>query len=318
MIYFRKIKKMIFLQLTLISIFFIGINFTLGADMTNCENYEFNDTSIILYVGGSGPGNYSTIQDAIDDAENGYLIYVYAGIYYEKLFINKSINLIGEGKNCTIIDNKNCEFVVNINSNLVKLNGFTIQNSSKNGLNINASDFLISNNIFKKNGYLGISVKNCNCGFISDNTIKHNERGLCFCCACKGAIVCDNLIESNNYCGIYVYLSENNTFCNNSILCNKCGLILSQSNNNILSYNHIEDCKRCNIFLYSSWNNNITHNNLLKGTLCAFFSCCKNHWDGNFWNKPRLFPKLIFGVIKRNFFIIPSFDFDYHPVKILN
>jgi hypothetical protein len=30
-----------------------------------------------LYVGGSGPGNYTTIQQAINDASNGDTVYVY-------------------------------------------------------------------------------------------------------------------------------------------------------------------------------------------------------------------------------------------------
>lgn len=33
----------------------------------------------ILYVGGSGPGNYSKIQDAIDDASKGDTVFVYNG-----------------------------------------------------------------------------------------------------------------------------------------------------------------------------------------------------------------------------------------------
>ncbi|RLF42667.1 MAG: hypothetical protein DRN17_07450, partial [Thermoplasmata archaeon] len=38
-----------------------------------------------LYVGGSGEGNYSSIQDAVDNASNGDTIYVYddSSPYYE-------------------------------------------------------------------------------------------------------------------------------------------------------------------------------------------------------------------------------------------
>ncbi len=37
----------------------------------------------ILYVGGTGPNNYTRIQDAIDNASDGDTIFVYSGIYYE-------------------------------------------------------------------------------------------------------------------------------------------------------------------------------------------------------------------------------------------
>ena len=57
-----------------------------------------------LYVGGSGPGNYSRIQDAINNASDGDTIYVFSGIYDEYIVIETSINLIGEDKNTTIID----------------------------------------------------------------------------------------------------------------------------------------------------------------------------------------------------------------------
>jgi parallel beta-helix repeat protein len=56
-----------------------------------------------LYVGGSGPGNYSRIQDAINDSVDGDTVFVYSGIYYEQLSIDKSISLIGEDKESTIL-----------------------------------------------------------------------------------------------------------------------------------------------------------------------------------------------------------------------
>jgi hypothetical protein len=45
-----------------------------------------------LYVGGTGEGNYSRIQDAIDDAVDGDTVFVYddSSPYYEHIRINKS------------------------------------------------------------------------------------------------------------------------------------------------------------------------------------------------------------------------------------
>jgi len=63
-----------------------------------------------LYVGGSGPGNYTRIQDAIDNASDwGDTVFVYddSSPYYEFLIINKSISLIGENKDTTIIKGYN-------------------------------------------------------------------------------------------------------------------------------------------------------------------------------------------------------------------
>ena len=59
---------------------------------------------LFWYVGGSGPGNFTQIQDAIDNASNGDTIFVYddSSPYFEHLSIQKQINLIGENKETTI------------------------------------------------------------------------------------------------------------------------------------------------------------------------------------------------------------------------
>jgi len=42
-----------------------------------------------LYVGGSGPGNYTGIQQAIDNASAGDTVFVFNGTYVGHLNINK-------------------------------------------------------------------------------------------------------------------------------------------------------------------------------------------------------------------------------------
>lgn len=49
----------------------------------------------IWYVGGSGPGNYTTVQAAIDNASSGDTIIVYPGTYRESLRLIKSLTLRG-------------------------------------------------------------------------------------------------------------------------------------------------------------------------------------------------------------------------------
>ena len=68
-----------------------------------------NQTSVVsdstnsIYVGGIGDGNYTIIQKAVNNASDGDTIYVYSGIFYENIIINKSITLIGENKHTTIL-----------------------------------------------------------------------------------------------------------------------------------------------------------------------------------------------------------------------
>jgi PKD repeat protein len=81
----------------------------------------------ILYVGGSGPNNYTLIQDAIDNASNGDTVFVYNGTYYENIVIDRRIDLIGEDKEITVINATGT--VVTISSDYVNMSGFTIENT---------------------------------------------------------------------------------------------------------------------------------------------------------------------------------------------
>ena len=87
----------------------------------------------ILYVGGSGEGNYSTIQEAINNATNGDTVFVYndSSPYYERILIYKSIYLIGEDKHSTVIDANKQGSPIRITTDGCLVSGFTIQNCKK-------------------------------------------------------------------------------------------------------------------------------------------------------------------------------------------
>ena len=58
----------------------------------------------IITVDKNGDGDYTTIQEAINNAKSGSTIYVKNGKYPEILDIRKQIKLIGEDKESTIIN----------------------------------------------------------------------------------------------------------------------------------------------------------------------------------------------------------------------
>ena len=82
----------------------------------------------ILYVGGSGLGNYSKIQDAINDANPGDTIRVYAGTYIENVVLNKKISLIGNSSLNTTIDGSGTGDVV--------ISGVTVTGAGVTGASI--------------------------------------------------------------------------------------------------------------------------------------------------------------------------------------
>jgi hypothetical protein len=102
-----------------------------------------------LYVGGSGPGNYTRIQSAINAAAEGDTIYVFndSSPYKERLTINKKITLIGEDQATTFIDSPGYQYndsVISIWANTVTISSFTID-CTVFGIIVMADDTFLSN-----------------------------------------------------------------------------------------------------------------------------------------------------------------------------
>jgi len=83
-------------------------------------------------VDDDGPADFPTIQEAINNANGGDTVFVRNGTYYENVVVNKSISLVGENKETTIIDGCGARahaiFIRYIEN--VRITGFTIQNTS--------------------------------------------------------------------------------------------------------------------------------------------------------------------------------------------
>ena len=177
-----------------------------------------------LYVGGSGPNNYTKIQDAIDNASDGDIIFVYSGMYSENVVIRKSIALIGENRNNTIIDGGGSGDVVYVTSDNVTITGFTLQNSGSDlrdaGIGLHAAQGLhIENNIIVNNNDDGVYIWYSN-----------------------HCTICGNIIGGNSYNGIGLRYSSNCTITSNTISNNGDGIYLACSSNCIITDNiMIED-----------------------------------------------------------------------------
>jgi len=187
--YMNKRSVVLRINILLVLIFVLSIIISLQP-MTKTKEYN------IIYVDDDGTSDYTSIQDAINAANENDTIYVYNGTYFENLIIDKPIKLIGENKQNTIIDGKSNGDVIFLDpsSNYVNISGFTIQNSGidryDEGINID-SDF---------NKIIGNIVKDCNCGMSLDYWA-HN------------CLIQDNIFTSNNK-GISVY----SVFPNNNLI----------------------------------------------------------------------------------------------------
>ena len=153
-----------------------------------------------LYVGGSGSGNYSTIQSAINASTDGDTIFVYNKIYFERIRIDKDINLFGEDNKKTIIDAQGIETAVEI-CGYVNLSGFTIRNAEVGILNFYLPPpddiyiFFIYENIITNN-IVGIALSGSFNTIIHDNIITQNQLGISFFRADDYEVNNNNFIEN--------------------------------------------------------------------------------------------------------------------------
>lgn len=221
----------------------------------------------IFYVGGNGPGNYTTIQSAVDAASANDTVFVYNGIYYENVAVNKTIDIKGENSNLTIINGSGTGNGINITADWVNITGFNIQNC------INA-----------------ILLSNSNHTTITSNHLTNNEGGIYLSVSSNNTLL-NNNASYNNFSGIILYISKNNIVLANELSYNNgngIGLFWSSSNN-IIFDNKLLYNSEYGISIYDSSNDNIIYHNIFNNTNNAYDNS-NNSWDygfptgGNYWD----------------------------------
>jgi len=321
------LKKVLIIQ-GIIILLIVSITPSSGIISQNVSDKTIQD-SYSLYVGGTGPGNFTKIQGAIDFAKNGDTIFVFddSSPYFENIIIDKSISLVGENRHTTIIDGMELGNVVEISANHVDISKFTIQNCSKgssaglrgstnystisnnnivynnwSGLVLKYSHFnKITGNIIKSNRWLGMYLGTCNNNTISSNTIISNINEGFVQYNSQNNIISNNIISKNEY-GIYMLrYCKNNTIAGNIIILNEYGICFRETyGKNTIRNNAI----RFNTYVISmeySYSNKIVNNNFVRNVFNAHFDTyyehenATNYWNGNYWNRPRILPKFIWG-----------------------
>ncbi|MDH5376587.1 MAG: right-handed parallel beta-helix repeat-containing protein, partial [Candidatus Bathyarchaeota archaeon] len=169
-----------------------------------------------------------SIQEAINLAESGDIIFVHAGTYLERVVVNKTVSLMGEDKHNTIIYWNDTGSVVHVTADNTIITSFTLTLAS------GASAYPDS----------GIFLDDSDGNNISNNIVYGND-------------------ITNNGNGILLYKSSNNNISGNNITNNDSGIYLyDASSNNIISGNNITNNGN-GIYIDSSSGNIIYHNNFI-------------------------------------------------------
>lgn len=238
----------------------------------NPKSSNFQDEQKNYIVSKEGNGDFSSIQEAIDLVSDNDTIFVSKGTYFENIDIKKSIELIGEDKNLTILNGDGSGIVVNISADNVKISNFTIINGgSLSGVNPDAGikigsnynvimDCNISsnknyglylyanpkseNNTIKSNTFFnnknGIFAYYAEINNISSNKfVKNLEHGIYFGSRSNDNLISNNVMKDNKY-AIRIKTSDNNKIINNLVMNNKYGIYLCcGANDNIVYYNSL-------------------------------------------------------------------------------
>jgi parallel beta-helix repeat protein len=153
------------------------------------------DASALIFV----PENYTSIQEAINAAVPGDTIHVNNGVYHENIIINKTLTLVGEDPETTVIEgssaNLSTVYVYGTNVNDIILRNFTIRGSPS---------------------YWGVYLlgsPNCT---IENNVISNNHGGIIADSSDNGTFT-NNTITGNMYEGLFFFQSSGHTMRNNTI-----------------------------------------------------------------------------------------------------
>jgi parallel beta-helix repeat protein len=279
-----KLRKTILTSLTAF--------FLITALLTSGYKTTAEATPATIYV---PTEQHPTIQEAINQAYPGDTIFVYNGTYYENIVINKSISLVGQDRDSTIIDGQEAGPVVSITANNVTINGFTLQNSThgpppyNSGILIDqSSDNNISRNNIEDNDH-GIYLLSSNDNVICNNDVTFNTYHGIHLDNSRGSVVSSNNVLLNHNDGIYLHYSHENTISSNNASFNSFhGIYLFYSNGTSAFNNNISKNNDCGIGLYSCRNNTFYHNNLVENEDQVERSESVNNWDyngeGNYWS----------------------------------
>ena len=256
------------------------------------------------------PDSYLTIQQAINAANPGDTILVRAGIYGENVIVNKTVSLIGEDKENTIVDGTSSGHTICVMSDNVEIMNFTVTNSGTvypySGIFLDnvQNSFVADNNVSANNG-IGIFVMWGSNNSILHNIASHNgEVGIRVDGHDSPALLENNTVEYNHLDGVFTYeahdvIIQGNTISNNEqngVALQGASLDITLRDNLIESngWHGIEvtaDTADCNILennvtlntqdginLFMCYNNTISENKVVSNNWGGFYvhECSSN------------------------------------------
>lgn len=212
--------------------------------------------STVIYV----PNDQPTVQAGIDAASAGDTVQIAPGRYYENVALNKTITLLGEARNTTVIDASDSGDCILVTAAGAVISNLSVQHGGMmdtpddpwpSGIKIiGAHRVLIEDCYVHENGQAGISLTESFFCIIRSCYISENEIGICFYENPLGDYVNNasnqitgNAIITNSYRGIcfdhgYDNRDSANIVRSNLIAGNGTGMHMVTSEYNEVTYNY--------------------------------------------------------------------------------
>jgi len=122
----------------------------------------------------------------------------------------------------------------------------------------------------------------------------------------KNTEIMGNTITSNSY-GLKIFETEKCSICNNDITSNSQAIWFEYVNKANVTKNNLYSNGIC-LNIYFSNLNKIKQNNFANNVYNVMAVMCSlNTYHNNYWNRPRIFPKIIFE--------FPRINFDWYPAN---
>jgi len=241
------------------------------------------------------PDDYPTIQQAVDHAKDHDTILVREGTYYEHVTVNKTVRIVGENPEKTIVDGTwNNNHIFSILADDVEITGFRIQHcpggfagirilSNRSFIHNNQiyetdaavelwnrfyplHNISIQNNMMSENNW-GVYVgKNCHDSRIENNSIMRNLNGIQH--GLSTTIICNNVVEQNLEMGIFLMVESSQVVIKGNSLSDNVGSGLSMWSvfNNTIEENEINKNNNDGISIWDSTGNIIRKNSIEMNT----------------------------------------------------
>jgi len=238
--------------------------------------------------------HFKVIQNGIDAVSTGGIVYVASASYNEKLLIGKSLFLVGEGADTTILDAQETGNAIIITGDSVDISGFSVTGGGEDwpgagilvqgdhatihetncswnvgyGIYVDSSDYtLLKNNNCTNNIWAGISLDHASNTLIEGNNLSFNSAGISLSSSTSTSVIGN--VAVMNYYGITLFSSSDvNTIRENTLSQNFFG-----------------------VYLRNAFGNDIYHNEFLDNTVQTLDLTPEfNNWyhtileEGNFWS----------------------------------